>query len=125
MEWSVVRTADEPWFRVTTGGTFTLADHARMVEEIVARPDWRPGTTVLFDHRALELEDASYAMMVGAGDTHRRHEAQIGDGKAAILVGSVAAFGTGRQFELLMEDTTATRIRIFLDEGEALAWLRT
>ncbi len=124
MEWSVSPPGRVPWFRVTTSGAFTVADHARMVEEIVARDDWRPGSAVLFDHRQLELEDASYGMMVGAGDTHRRHGEQIGDGKAAILVGSVAAFGTGRQFELLVEGTTTARIRIFLDEAEALAWLR-
>jgi len=38
-------------------------------------------------------------------------------------MGSAGAFGTGRQFEMLLSGETATRLRIFTSIEDARRWL--
>src|SRR5688500_8845663 len=113
MEWTVEDRSDH--VVVTTRGTFDVAEHARMVEDIVTRDFWRPGTAVLFDHREMTFGDSGYAQMSEAAQNHRAHDVHIGDGKAAILVATLADFGRGRQFELLADGRVNARLHVFLD----------
>jgi hypothetical protein len=108
---------------VTTRGAFDVAEHRRMVEDIVSRDFWRPGTAVLFDHRELSFGDSGYAQMREAGENHLANNDRIGDGKAAVVMGTRADFGRGRQFELLTDGRVDARVHIFLDPEEALVWL--
>ena len=121
MEWTVEDRTDH--LVVTTRGAFNVAEHRRMVEDIVTRDFWRPGTAVLFDHRELSVGDSGYAQMMEARENHLEHNDRIGDGKAAIVMGTRADFGRGRQFELLADGRVDARLHVFLDPEEALAWL--
>jgi hypothetical protein len=123
MRWTVEPGGEGGYVVVATAGTFDVSDHLRMTEDILSRPYWVPGTPVLFDHRQLDFGDAGFRAMQEAGANHLTNDARIGDGKAAILMSSPVDFGRGRQFELLTEGRRSARLRIFLDEGEALAWL--
>ena len=123
MHWTVQLSGADGHAVVTTSGTFSVADHLRMIEDIVSRPGWRPGTDVLFDHRALSFGDADLRAMYQAGDNHLLHDDRIGDGKAAILMRSLSDFGRGRQFEMLMDDRISASLCIFMDPAEALEWL--
>ncbi len=123
MHWTVELPRADEYAVVTTSGTFDAADHRRMVEDIVGRPGWRPGTNVLFDHRGLSFDDADLAAMYQAGATHLANDARIGGGKAAVLVRSVSDYGRGRQFELLTADRISATLRIFMDPAEAVDWL--
>lgn len=124
MRWTVSLDPAEGFVRVTTSGEFNIADHVRMTEDILSRPFWRPGTATFFDHRVLDLRGATFDTMTAASSTHLKNDARIGDGKAAILMGSPAAFGTARQFEILTADKASANLRIFLDQAAALEWLR-
>lgn len=121
MEWTVEDRTDH--VVVTTRGTFNVAEHRRMVEDIVSRAFWRPGAAVLFDHRELSFGDSGYAQMMEARENHLENNARIGDGKAAIVMGTRADFGRGRQFELLTDGRVDARLHVFLDPEEALVWL--
>jgi hypothetical protein len=123
MHWSVELPVEGGYAVVTTSGTFDVSDHLRMIEDVVSRPGWRPGTDVLFDHRGLEFGDAGFRAMREAGGNHRDNDARIGNGKAAILMRSPSDYGRGRQFELMTEDEVSARLCIFLDEAEARGWL--
>ncbi|HEU4561120.1 MAG TPA: hypothetical protein VFS20_24930 [Longimicrobium sp.] len=123
MHWTVEFPAGDDYAIVTTSGTFNAADHLRMIEDIVSRPGWRPGTNVLFDHRNFSFSDADLRAMYEAGTNHLRNDERIGDGKAAILMRSLSDYGRGRQFELLTADRVSARMRIFLDQHEAVEWL--
>lgn len=123
MRWTIEEGRDGAWWRVTTSGTFSTDGHVKMVSDIVSQPEWRPGTNILFDHRALDWGDADFDMMFRAVQTHRAFEEQIGDGKAAILMGSAISFANARQFELLLGDQTAARLHVTRDEAEAIGWL--
>jgi hypothetical protein len=94
-----------------------------MIEDILSQPFWVPGMRAFFDHRQLNMAGASYAVMSAAGENHLRNDERIGDGKAAVVMGSPAAFGSARQFEMLVDGQAAAKLRVFLDPVEALTWL--
>jgi hypothetical protein len=123
MHWTVDLSRAKGYAIVTTAGAFDVGDHLRMIEDIVGRPGWSPGTDVLFDHRGLSFDDADLRAMYQASANHQVNDARIGNGKAAILMRSLSDYGRGRQFELLTADRTSATSRIFLDEAEALEWL--
>ena len=123
MHWNVELSEADEYAIVTTSGTFNAADHLRMIEDIVSRPGWRPGTDVLFDHRGLSFGNANLADMYQASANHLLNDARIGSGKAAILMRSLSDYGRGRQFELLTADRVSATLCVFLDEAEALDWL--
>jgi len=123
MQWNVELPAGGGYAVLTTSGTFNVADHLRMIEDIVSRPGWRPGLDVLFDHRGLEFGDAGFQAMQQAGGNHVGHDARIGNGKAAILMRGPSDFGRGRQFELMTAGRVSASLCIFLDEAEARDWL--
>jgi hypothetical protein len=123
MHWTVQLPETDGYAIVATSGTFEVDDHLRMIEDIVGRPGWRPGTDVLFDHRELSFDEANLLAMYQASTNHLRHDARIGDGRAAILVRSLVDYGRGRQFELMTADRVAATLCVFLDEAEAIDWL--
>ncbi|HEX6038820.1 hypothetical protein [Longimicrobium sp.] len=123
MEWTVEHDEELGFVTVRTRGVFTTRDHLRMTEDVLSRDFWRPGTSVLFDHRALEFGAADLAVMRAASENHVAHDDRIGTGKAAVLMKAAADFGRGRQFEMLSEGRISALVHIFLDEAEAIAWL--
>ena len=123
MDWTVEEAGGMGFVTVVTRGVFNVPDHLRMIEDILSRPSWVPGTPVLFDHRQLDFGDAGFRTMQEASANHLQNDARIGDGKAAVLMSSLVDYGRGRQFELLTDDKVSADLRIFLDEAEALAWL--
>lgn len=123
MEWTVELDPGGRYVRVTTAGRFSVTDHQKMVEDIVGRPFWKPGTDALFDHRALDMAGATYQDMAAARANHEVDDARIGDGKAAILVKSRSDFGSARQFELMAQGKVQARLGVFLDLEPAIAWL--
>lgn len=108
---------------VRTRGVFNVSDHGRMVEDIVSREEWRPGHSILFDHRELSFDSIGYEDMVRARENHLAHEARIGNARSAILMKSAADYGVGRQFQLLAEGRVSADLEIFADEQAATAWL--
>lgn len=123
MEWTVDDGPGGEYVVVTTRGTFRVDDHARMVEDIVSRDFWHPGRSVLFDHRQLEFGDTGYPAMQRAAENHLSHDLCIGEGKAAILMRTLADYGRGRQFELLTDGQVGAQLQVFREEAEALRWL--
>jgi hypothetical protein len=123
MQWTVDLSGARGYAVVTTSGAFDVDGHLRMIEDIVSRPEWIPGTDVLFDHRGLSFDDADLRAMYQASANHQLNDARIGNGKAAVLMRSLSDYGRGRQFEQLTADRTSATSRIFLDEAEALDWL--
>jgi hypothetical protein len=125
MEWTVELVHQPHYVRIITRGQFSVADHLAMIEHILTRPYWVPGTATLFDHRQLDMAGATYTVMAAASQNHLRHDNRIGAGKAAVIMGSAADFGSARQFEMLVEGQAAATLRVFLDPVAALAWLTT
>jgi hypothetical protein len=123
MDWIAEYIKEKQFATVKTIGEFTVEDHARMVEDIVSQDFWEPGLDVLFDHRNLHFGFTTVEIMKRASANHERNDERIGDGKAAILMKSVVDFGRGRQFELVAADRVSAKLKVFMDEQEAVDWL--
>ena len=123
MNWTVHKIKGQSYIKVTTEGVFSSADHLKMIEDIVSRDFWMPGTNVLFDHRNLEFGETDVSIFKEASSNHEKNDQHIGDGKAAILMKSLADFGRGRQFELIADNKISAKLHIFLREKEAIKWL--
>ena len=123
MEWEVVFDEARGTAIVTTRGEFDAVDHARMVADIVGRPEWRPGHPVLFDHRALDFGAAGFQQMFVAGGNHRAYDARIGNARSALLMKSLDDFGVGRQFQKIVDGRVSANLAVFVDEDEAWSWL--
>lgn len=123
MNWEVFKPEEQPFVTVVTNGNFNIKDHLKMIEDVVSRDFWLPGMNVFFDHRKLNFGSTDITIFRGASANHAQNDERIGDGKAAILMKSIADFGRGRQYELITDPKVSAKLRIFLDEREALQWL--
>lgn len=123
MNWEVEHRAHRAFVIIKTAGTFSIEDHMRMIEDIVTRDFWKPGTDIFFDHRNLQFGKTDIELMRSASANHKKYDKLIGDGRAAILMKSLTDFGRGRQFELLSSDKISAKLRIFLEEKAALEWI--
>ena len=108
---------------VRTRGVFNIADHGRMVADIVGRSEWRPGQRILFDHRELDFSGTRFEEMAAARDTHLAHESRIQNARSAILMKSMSDYGLGRQFQSLADGHVSAQMGIFDDEDAAKKWL--
>lgn len=82
-----------------------------------------PGSADSFvDLRAL-TNTHSYTEVSGLSDELRRHAAEWGDKRVAILVGRDAHYGVGRMFGMVMSARTNANISIFRKIEDASEWL--
>ena len=123
MQWIVELDASGDFVRVSTRDSFTVDGYRGMVDDILSRPFWRPGSDVLFDHRKLGFADVDFDVMRGTTEYHIEHDEKIGDGRAAIVVGNKLGFANARQFEALLGGKARARLRIFRELDAAVAWL--
>lgn len=123
MDWSIDFIKDKNYAKVTLAGNFNVSDHLRMIEDVLSQNYWKSGLNLLIDSRLVDYSKATLDIMRQAGSNMSRFEAQIGSGKAAVLMETIHSFAKGRQFEMLTEDKSAANIRIFLDEDQAIHWL--
>lgn len=123
VEWTVTPSPDGRYVIVVTSGRFDPAGHRRMTEDILSREFWRPGMDALFDHRLLDFGGADFPAMVEARDTHKLNDERIGDGKAAIVVKSLADFGVGRMFQSLAENQVRADLQLFQNYDDAVDWI--
>lgn len=123
MNWTIEKSETESFARVALEGVFDANEHFKMLEDLLGREFWKPGTPVLFDFRGVEFVGTDIEDVREASLNRRRNDARIGDGKSAYLMKSLTDFARGRQFQLLTEDKVASELRIFMIDDEALRWL--
>jgi hypothetical protein len=123
MHWTIEFDEPQGYFRIVRRGDFTPTEHQRMIEDLVSRPEWRPGAAALFDCRQVRFGDIGFNEVLEVKSIHVSNDARIGDGKSAILMKSDGDYGLGRQFQNLTRGWVSAQIHIFVDEAEAVAWL--
>ncbi len=123
MNWSVEYIQDKNYIRITAEGYFTAEDQLQMMEDIITRSYWRAGMNILCDFRKLEFDADSLVAIREVSVNRQKKEAQIGDGKSALLMKSLADYARGRQYQLLTEPKVSARLQVFTNEEEALKWL--
>jgi hypothetical protein len=111
---------NENYVRVTVEGAFNASDHLQMIEDIISREFWKPGMNRLIDSLNVDYSKANMNIMSQACDNLKRYDKENGSGKIALLMGTVSNYGKGRQFETLTNEGVSAKIRIFLDEYQAI-----
>jgi hypothetical protein len=123
MNWSVKYVRDKHYVQIVLEGNFTAEGLIQMMEDVVAREFWQPGMNVLTDFRKVEFDADSLAAIRQVSDKRLEKERQIGSGKSALLMNSLADYGRGRQYQLQIESKASADLHVFTDEKEALDWL--
>ena len=125
MNWTIEYIEPLNVVKIITEGDFSTDDHLRMIEDIISRDFWIPGMDTFFDHRKLDFKRTTIALMRKVSANHQKYEKQIGNGKAALLMKSLADFARGRQIELMTRYEVSATVSVFLDEEETIKWLTT
>jgi hypothetical protein len=123
MKWRIEYSPKQKFIRINLEGKFSVEGHLEMIKDILSQAFWRPGMNVLFDNRRLDYGSSSFEAMTQASRNQAAHDEDIGDGKAALLMKSVADFGLGRQYEIITDEKISANVHVFLDENQAIRWL--
>ena len=125
MKWTIENAEGNNFIKVNLEGEFSVVELPQTLSELFTLPDWKPGKPVLFDDTKLILTNTDLDEIKKSSQLYSEYAANYGDSKIAVLAGSLADFGRGRQFELLAGNKVKTNIRIFLKEEEAVNWLNS
>jgi len=123
MKWTIEYVEEHNYVNVICEGLFSIKDHPQMFEDIVSCEYWQPGMALFFDNRNVDFGATDFSLMRQASQNYERASNRIGNGKAAMLMKSLADFGRGRQFEMLSDAKGSVNMRVFLDKEEAVIWL--
>lgn len=124
MHWNFEYVSDERYLRITTEGVYNPDEHRQMLKEVLELPDWKPGLPIFLDNRKLSYAEADTKDLKESGEDMLRSDTLIGDSKIAFLAGSRSDFEVIRRFELITEEDLSAWMQVFLDENEALRWIR-
>ena len=125
MHWTFEYNEGANLVRVDVGGSFSLEEHAKKMEELESQSYWKPGINVLFDCREMDMSDMKPDDVSGLADNFVADDRLLGCNKIAVLMKSIIDFGIGRQFEMLTDERMCADIRVFMREKQALLWLES
>ena len=123
MKWTIEYIESDNYFKVVNEGIYQTGDAVRLYKSLFSNKAWQPGVAVLFDNRQLDYQNVNYQVMSEASRRFADNEAEIGKSKIGYVVASQIGYGISRQFQMLMEGKSATRIEVFTDEERAVEWL--
>jgi hypothetical protein len=106
----------------TATGPADGAAFARGVEEFAADARFRPGMPILFDDSASDVREVSADAVRGLAREFVRLGAQLGPGRAAMLVSKPLMYGLARMFEVYASESPLT-FSVFYRREDALRWL--
>jgi hypothetical protein len=123
MTWTIEYMKDRHFVRVMVRGIYNIDDHVRMLDDIASRAFFEPGMNLLIDDTALDLRQTNLEQLRAAGRKRIELDALIGDGKTAVLVGSLTDLARARQFQLMTSGKVSGKMDVFKDEDKAVEWL--
>jgi hypothetical protein len=123
MESTIVYIKSGNYFKVVNRGIYFPGDSLRLYRNIFSNQLWTPGSPILIDNRLVDYRNVNYSVMSRVSHTLTDYEIIIGNSRIGYLVDSQVGFGICRQFQMLMEGKTSTKIEVFTDETQAVDWL--
>lgn len=107
----------------TTSGTAAVVDFRRMLDELLAHPEWTPGTSMLHDHSVLDAGPLTVSEIKRIAELCAERSDKIGSGKCAIVVGRDLEFGLARMWAVYVEGRWDAEASVFRSKDEAQDWL--
>lgn len=123
MEYTFTRDPDQPYLYIALNGPFDLNRLESCYQAMLARPDWRPGTNVLWDARACSFAHLDQDDVRAIAAMTRKYREQRGRGRAAWLVREAVDYGISRMFQLANEGQVVFHFQVFRSLNQARAWL--
>lgn len=114
---------DHSLFIVETEGDATVEGICAFLDDIVAHPAWRPGMSILLDHRRLSLHNISAKEVEQVSDYFTGISDSLGNGKIALVMNRDVDFGVARAWENMTIDRTSMRPYVFRTLEECQAWV--
>ncbi|MEQ8409626.1 MAG: hypothetical protein RKH07_15270 [Gammaproteobacteria bacterium] len=105
-------------------GNFNVGCHRNLIQDILSQPLWQNGLGVLLDFRLADFGRNDLNAMMSLCDTYIDNNAKIGCSRIAILVSNDLAYGSVRQFLLLVADKVAALFKLTRELDDAVTWLR-
>jgi hypothetical protein len=125
MNWMIQHLKDPSYVKIIVEGKFDVSVHLRNIEEITLQEEWSPGLNLLFDCTMADFDGTRFQDVQQLANNFVKNDLFVGCGKVAILMQGVTDFGKGRQFEMMTGEQICADIHIFLNENQALRWLKT
>jgi hypothetical protein len=109
---------------LAVSGEASAAEFIAITDELVSDPRYRPGASMIFDYRELDLSSMSAGVLKGlaAGIAERRE--QVGPARIATVFSRNVDYGVYRMFAAFSETQTLVTGGQFWSLEEARAWLR-
>lgn len=105
-------------------GVLDLEEVKSALEEVYARPDFKPEADTLCDLRQADLGHSSRAIIKGVVDYVREHRGAPPGARTAIVAGRDLDYGIARMYEQLLEAGSPSDVMVFRTIDEAEAWLK-
>ena len=122
MKWTIERDRADDFFRVVCSRKFSDSDCRRMLDELAFAEGWQPGANILIDYRETDFTGIQVTDLQIVLNYHKELAPVLGNGKLALLMGSVRDLELARQYESLNEKVVHAKIMVFSDERTAIDW---
>ena len=125
MKWTIENVEPLNIVIIKAEGELIVGGHLEMFKDIISQDFWKPGKNILFDYRKFEFDGTDIPLIKRLSNHRRKYDAEIGDGKSALLMKSLADYARGRQIELMTTYEIQGDLRIFMEEDKAIEWLNS
>jgi len=109
--------------RVTVRGRVTPDEVLQYRRDLVADPAFRKGMNLLIDASDVDTSAITKPALEAIAEDLGTMGVAFGPVRMAIVVGTPAAYGLARMYEVLTEGAPLL-VRAFRDESEAAEWIR-
>ena len=112
------------YFHVLTRGPADAAVFDAYLAEMVAHPEWVPGTPFIADHTSLDAEPLTMDGLRSIADGCAALREEIGRAKVAVLVPEDLEYGMARQWFAFVSERWDATSKLFRNHADAIAWFR-
>lgn len=93
------------------------------LEEIYDMPDYRPGSSALWDFTAADVDQFDPAAVRGAVEFVAAKSGAPPGTRTALVVAKDVTYGLGRMYEQLLSASIGSEVMVFRDVDKAGEWL--
>ena len=126
MPFTVVYSSAETIYKITLSGRSKASDIGQAFMQVAEGKSGPPSANIMWDFRDADLRDIDFSDVMTFLRIRLDMNAKRGSPKVAFLVDSDAVYGKVRMWTNLLDGEPAITqtVRLFRDEGEAIAWLK-
>ncbi len=110
-------------FIVTTEGEGHEMGILAFLKDVVGHPDWRPGMSILVDHRELSIHNIQHPGISMVSDFFIQISDKLGNGKLALVMNKDIDYGIARAWQNITEDLVKMEICVFREIDKARSWI--